>query len=155
MDEISITNNYLKYRKNVLKYTNVDMNLELEDDNQVYIAVFDIPTESNILYAHTKTLALVFGLNSHLYFGNGDVILGLEKNKEIMKAMQSLLISSSQVLKTMQLINDYSYYDSPNVRAYLKTRNGVYFRELVNSSREEQFLNMLMENVLVAISKHI
>ena len=155
MDKVKVTDKYLKYRDNVLKYTNIDMNLELENDEQVYIAVFDIPTESGILFGHTKTLALVFGLNTHIYFGNGDVIVGLEKNKYIMKAMQSLFISSPQVLKTMQLVNDFSYYESSNVRAYLKTRKGMYFQELTNKSREEKFLNMLMENVLVTISRYI
>lgn len=153
MNEKSVATKYLEYRENVLKYTNIDMNLELENDEQVYIAVFDIPTGSGILYGHTKTLALVFGLNVHIYLGNGDAIVGLEKNRDIMKAMQSLFISSSQVLKNMQLVDDYSYYESSNVRAYLKTRRGVYFQELTNESREEKFLNMLMENVLIAISK--
>lgn len=153
MNEKSVATKYLEYRENVLKYTNIDMNLELENDEQVYIAVFDIPTGSGILYGHTKTLALVFGSNVHIYLGNGDAIVGLEKNRDIMKAMQSLFISSSQVLKNMQLVDDYSYYESSNVRAYLKTRRGVYFQELTNESREEKFLNMLMENVLIAISK--
>lgn len=89
MDKVKVTEKYLKYRDNVLKYTNTDMNLELENDEQVYIIVFDIPTESGILFGHTKTLALVFGLNTHIYFGNGDVIVGLEKNKYIMKAQMS------------------------------------------------------------------
>lgn len=155
MDKKGVTNKYLEYRKNVLNYTNIDMNLELENDEQVYIAVFDIPTESGILCGHTKSLALVFGLNTHIYLGNGDAIVGLEKNRDIMKAMQSLFISSSQVLKSMQLVDDYSYYESLNVRAYLKTRKGVYYQELTNESREEKFLNMLMENLLVMISKKI
>ena len=84
---------------------------------------------------------------------NGDEIVGYEKNRDIMNAMQSLFISSSQVLQSMQLVDDYSYYESSNVRAYLKTRRGVYFQELTNKSREERFLNMLMENVLITISK--
>lgn len=58
MNEKSVVSKYLEYRENVLKYTNIDMNLEIENDEQVYIAVFDIPTESGILYGHTKTLAL-------------------------------------------------------------------------------------------------
>ena len=33
-------------------------------------------------------------------------------------------------------MDDYSYYESSNVRAYLKTRRGVYFQELTNKSRE-------------------
>ena len=91
MNEKSVVSKYLEYRENVLKYTNIDMNLELENDEQV--------------------------------------------------------------LKRMQLVDDYSYYESSNVRAYLKTRRGVYFQELTNKSREERFLNMLMENVLITISK--
>ena len=74
MNEKSVVSKYLEYRENVLKYTNIDMNLEIENDEQVYIAVFDIPTESGILYGHTKT-------------------------RDIMNAMQSLFISSSQVLR--------------------------------------------------------
>lgn len=91
MNEKSVVSKYLEYRENVLKYTNIDMNLELENDEQV--------------------------------------------------------------LKSMQLVDDYSYYESSNVRAYLKTRRGVYFQELTNKSREERFLNMLMENVFITIYK--
>lgn len=43
------------------------MNLELENDEQVYIAIFDVPIDSNIVGAHTQTYALVFGLNTHIY----------------------------------------------------------------------------------------
>lgn len=59
MDEKRVVSKYLEYRENVLKYTNTDMNLKLENDEQV--------------------------------------------------------------LKSMQLVDDYSYYESSNVRAYLKT----------------------------------
>ena len=59
MDEKRVVSKYLEYRENVLKYTNIDMNWELENDEQV--------------------------------------------------------------LKSMQLVDDYSYYESSNVRAYLKT----------------------------------
>jgi CO dehydrogenase/acetyl-CoA synthase delta subunit len=59
MNEKSVVSKYLEYRENVLKYTNIDMNLELENDEQV--------------------------------------------------------------LKSMQLVDDYSYDESSNVRAYLKT----------------------------------
>lgn len=34
---------YLKCRKQILEYTNEDMNLQLDNDKQVYIALFDIP----------------------------------------------------------------------------------------------------------------
>lgn len=38
MDKVKVTDKYLKYRDNVLKYTNIDMNLELANDERVYIA---------------------------------------------------------------------------------------------------------------------
>ena len=107
------------------------MNLKLENDEQVYIAVFDIPTKSGLLYGQTQTLALVFGLNTNIYFGNGDVLTGLEKNKNVMQAMQSLFISSPQVLTAMELVESFNYYDSKNIRAYLKTRRGVYFKSSI------------------------
>lgn len=59
MDEKRVVSKYLEYRENVLKYTNTDMNLKLENDEQV--------------------------------------------------------------LKSMQLVDDYSYDESSNDRAYLKT----------------------------------
>ena len=155
MDKRNVTKKYLNYREQVLKYTNMDMNLELQNDEQVYIAVFDIPVESGIPYGHTKTLALLFGLNTHIYFGSGDVIAELEKYNEVMQAMQSLFISSSQVLKKMHLVQSYDFYDSKNVRVYLKTRKGLYFKEINNDCKEDGFLIMLMNNVLGAISKHI
>ena len=34
---------FLNLRKSVLEYTNDQMNLSLDNDNQVYIALFDIP----------------------------------------------------------------------------------------------------------------
>lgn len=40
MDNNGVSKRYLQYRKQVLEYTNVDMNLQLDSDEQVYIAVF-------------------------------------------------------------------------------------------------------------------
>lgn len=79
MDNNGVSKRYLQYRKQVLEYTNVDMNLQLDSDEQVYIAVFDVPTESGIIGMHVQTIALVFGLNTHIYYGNGDALTGLEK----------------------------------------------------------------------------
>lgn len=155
MDNMMVARKYLDCREQVLKYTYKDMNLALQNDEQVYIAVFDIPTKSNIIYGHTKTLALVFGLNTHIYFGSGDAITGLEKNRDVMQAMQSLFISSSQVLKKMRLVDSYEFYNSENVRVYLKTRRGIFFREINEDSKEDRFLIMLMNNVLASISKHM
>ncbi|MCY7192639.1 hypothetical protein, partial [Streptococcus gallolyticus] len=59
-----VSENYIKLRQQVLNYTNKDMNLTLDNDKQVYIAVFDIPVESIILNRESQTLALVFGINT-------------------------------------------------------------------------------------------
>lgn len=153
MDNSGVSKRYLQYRKQVLEYSNVDMNLKLENDEQVYIAVFDMPLKSNITEFQTQTLALVFGLNTHIYHGSGSAMVELEKNPEVLKAMQSLLISSHQVLGNMEMTTNTEYYDSEYVRAYLKTRNGIYFKELKGESKEDKFLLMLMNRVLAAISK--
>lgn len=152
--EKRVSNEYLHYREQVLEYTYEDMNLTLDNDQQVYLAIFDIPLISNIVGFQTQTLALVFGLNTHIYHGSGNVILDLEKNPEVMKAMQSLLISSHQVLEKMTLTENVEFYNSENVRVYLKTKSGIYFKELKdNSNKENNFLIMLMNYVLVEITK--
>ena len=147
----NVSEKYLRYREQVLNYTNLDMNLKLQNDEQVYIAVFDIPLQSNINGFQTQTLALVFGLNAHIYHGSGSVMVDLEKNAKVMKAMQSLLISSHQVLSKMKLIDNADYYESKNVRAYLKTEKGIYFKELIGDCKEDKFLSMLLVNVLKEI----
>jgi len=151
--ERNVAKKYLDLRERALKYSNEDMNLKLEYDKQVYLAVFDIPIESNLVGFHTQTLVLLFGLNTQIYHGSGEVIVGLEKNAKVMKAMQSLFISCPQVLKTMQRISNIDFFESENIRAYLKTSRGIYFKELNIENREDKFLNMLLENVLVEIAK--
>ena len=147
-----VSENYIKLRQQVLDYTNKDMNLTLDNGRQVYIAVFDIPVESIILNRESQTLALVFGVNTHLYFGDGAILTGLEKDPNVMHAMQSLLISSHQVLDVMTKTKTSEYYPSKNIRAYLKTREGIFFKELSGDTKEEQFLKALLNKVLAAIA---
>ncbi len=152
MSDYSIPDAYLQYREQVLNYSYIDMNLKLEADDQVYIGVFDIPVKSEIVGMNLQTIALVFGLNTHIYFGNGDAWTGLEKNTNVMKAMQSLLISAHQVLPKMQLTSVHEFYESENIRAYLKTRKGIYFKELTGDCKEDKFLQMLLNNLQKEIS---
>ena len=152
MDNYGISDAYLHYREQVLEYSNIDMNLKLDNDEQVYIAVFDVPVDSNIIGANTQTYALVFGLNTHIYLGTGDVLTGLEKKGNVMKAMQSLLISAHQVLGKMQLAHNVEYYESKNIRAYLKTGKGTFFKELIGDCKEDKFLFMLLKNLQKEIS---
>lgn len=148
-----VSTQYIQYRNQVLAYTNQDMNLTLDNDEQVYIAVFDIPLESSIIGFQTQTLALVFGLNAHIYHGSGRIMINLERNDKVMEAMQSLLISSHQVIKNMELVDKTNYYESKNVRAYLKTGKGIYFKELKKGIKEDEFLMMLMNYVLGEIAQ--
>lgn len=45
MDEKRVVSKYLEYRENVLKYTNTDMNLKLENiaqgDKDIFLKLFD------------------------------------------------------------------------------------------------------------------
>lgn len=148
-----VSKKYLEYRMKVLNYTNIDMNLALENDEQVYIGVFDIPIESGIVGFQTQSLALVFGLNTHIYHGSGAVRVNLEDDSEVKRAMQSALISSHQALKSMKLTEDIEFYNSSNVRVYLKTGKGIYFKELNKSDKVDRFLEMLMNHILVKIGQ--
>jgi len=51
-NNISFIKRYLDLREKALKYTNEDMNLKLQNNEQVYLAVFDIPLESNLSGFH-------------------------------------------------------------------------------------------------------
>lgn len=105
-----IMKRYLDLRERALKYSNKDMNLKLQNNQQVYLAVFDIPTKSNLIDFHTQTVVLLFGLCTQIYHGSGEVITDLERNANVMKAMQSLFISCPQVL---------NYYILAGVRLWI------------------------------------
>lgn len=141
---------FVKLRENVLNYSNTDMNLVLQRDDQVYIAVADIPTHSGVTGNEYMSLAMVFGLNCHLYLSNGEAITGLEKDAEVMSAMQSMLISSHQVIKSMELTECPDFEPSKNRRVFLKTTKGIYYKE-IDETRESLFLNMMIDNVLKCI----
>ena len=147
-----VSRQYLVNRAQLLNYTNKDMNLSLENDEQVYIALFDIPMESNVIGFQTQSLALVFGLNTHIYHGSGNVMVDLEKKPNVMQAMQSVLISVSQALPEMQLISDFAFYNSDKVWVYLKTQKGIFFKELSDEENKvDRFLQMLMNHVMKQI----
>lgn len=151
--DLKVYSTYLDYRKQALEYTYHDMNLRLDNDSQVYLAVFDMPLKSGIVGYQTQTLVLIFGLNTHIYHGSGRTLVGLEKSPGVMKAMQSLLISSSQVLPKCKLTSNTDFFNSDYVRAYLKTRKGIYYKELNDDSREDKFLLMLLNMVMTEINQ--
>lgn len=151
--ELNVYSSYLQYRQAVLNYTSEDRGLTLNRDDQVYVAVFDIPLESGIVGYQTQTLALIFGLNAHIYHGSGECTVGLEKYPNVMRAMQSLLISSGQILPMMNPVSKLDFYNSKYVRAYLRAPRGLYFKELTGQTKEDKFLLMLLDNVLREIGR--
>lgn len=154
VEGLNVSPTYLANRDQVLQYTNEDMNLRLDNDEQVYIAVFDIPIESGIVGFQTQSLALVFGLNTHLYHGSGSVVVGLEERDPVMRAMQSVLISSHQVLPYMKKTDKTDFYNSDNVRVYLKTEKGIFFKELSDKDNKiDKFLLGMMYHVLNTITE--
>ncbi|MDH6366685.1 MULTISPECIES: hypothetical protein [unclassified Breznakia] len=154
VEGLNVSPTYLANRDQVLQYTNEDMNLRLDNDEQVYIAVFDIPIESGIVGFQTQSLTLVFGLNTHLYHGSGSVVVGLEERDPVIRAMQSVLISSHQVLPYMKKTDKTDFYNSDNVRVYLKTEKGIFFKELSDKDNKiDKFLLGMMYHVLNAITE--
>ncbi|MCM1040740.1 MAG: hypothetical protein NC314_11790 [Roseburia sp.] len=67
--------------------------------------------------------------------------------------MQSLLVSSHQALNGMEIIDDTQFYNSDKVRAYLKTRKGIHFKELDKTGKIDAFLLGLMNYVLGEIAE--
>ncbi len=146
---------YLQNRLNVLNYTNEDMNLQLDNNEQVYLAIIDIPTGSGIVDNEIMSIALIFGLNTHIYFANGNIKVDLEKNKDIMEMMQSLLISSSQALPHMKKQEDFEIVNLKNKHIYLKTKDGIFYLELDKSGQAQSFLEGMTNMLLQKISQYM
>ena len=66
-----------------------------------------------------------------------------------------MMISIPQILNKMQLISDTEFYNSENIRLYLKTRKGIYFRELAGEVKEDRFAEMLLRRVINEINRVI
>lgn len=143
---------YLELRKNVLDYSYIDMNLNLESNDQVYISVIDIPLKSTIKDNTSFSLGLIFGLNCHMYFSNGLVRTNLEQDADVMKAMMTFLVNSSQVINNAEKIENHEFYESENKRVYLKTKNYIYLKEIVDD-KESAFLEFLINDILKSINK--
>lgn len=145
---------YLSNRLKVLKYTNDDMNLKLDNNKQVYLAIIDVPTGSGVIDNEVMSIALIFGLNTHIYFANGNIKVDLEKNEDVMKMMQSLLISSTQALIYMEKTEDFDVKSIKNKHIYLKTADGLFYLELDGSGKAQNFLEGMTNMLLQKISQY-
>ncbi|MCQ2504172.1 MAG: hypothetical protein MJ103_02950 [Saccharofermentans sp.] len=148
-------NDYFILRNRFLDYTYKDINLVLQNDKQVYSILFDIPQKSIIKDNDTISIALMFGLNTHIYAKTGQVITGLEKNPGVMKAMQSIFISIPQALDGFERIANHEYTDSEYIRVYLRTMSGLKYRELRNNDQIDRFITMMLNVLRTEINKCI
>lgn len=146
---------YLKNRENVLNYTNEDMNLTLNNNEQVYLAIIDIPTGSGIVDNEVMSIALIFGLNTHVYFANGNAKVDLEKNDDVMQLMQSVLISSHQALPHMKKVDDYEIQGLDSKHIYLKTSEGVFYTPLNSENQAQNFLEGMTNMLIREIGKYM
>ncbi len=146
---------YLQNRLKVLNYTDEDMNLSLDNNEQVYLAIIDAPTKSGVVDNEIISIALIFGLNTHIYFANGNVKVDLEKNKDVMEMMQSILISSSQALPHMTKATDFEIKDLDNKHIYLKTSDGIFETVLRGENQAQKFLEGMTNMLLNTISKYM
>ena len=52
----------------------------------------------------------------------------------------------------MDLTNVIEFYSSKKVRVYLKTKQGIYFKELDSQNKVDVFLSNMMNHVMAKIS---
>lgn len=53
----------------------------------------------------------------------------------------------------MELASDIEFYNSEYIRVYFKTGKGIYFKELKENTKENNFIEMMMSHVLKEITK--
>ncbi|HEY5536046.1 MAG TPA: hypothetical protein VIL99_14065 [Ignavibacteria bacterium] len=139
---------YKEMRKRAFTTKPEDIRIILENNQQVYAAVVDMNIKGNLV-----SLVCIFDGSVSLYYSNGKCDIGLGKKEKIKKAAISFLISSGQCIHIMNKTVNYSG-ETENMKVYLFTKAGIYLKEISISkpeSKEEKFLNFLVNNVLSAI----
>ena len=99
------------------------------------------------------TLFCSFDETVSLYHSNGKFDIGLGEKEGVRKAAMSLLTSGGQCLKYMDLHENHEDYKS-NMQVYIFYRNGIKTKEIDIKdleTKEDGFLNFLIQNVLTAI----
>lgn len=143
-------NVYLGIREQAFSIKPEDINIVLENDKQVFAAIADIPVRGNIV-----TLFCSFDGTVSLYYSNGKLSTGLGENPAIRKAAMSLLISSGQCLPFMELMKS-SLLDESIMQVFLFYRDGIKSKKIDPDhakTKEEKFLNFLIQNVLDEVRK--
>ncbi len=97
-EEVKTDNPYLGLRQQALSVKPEQLGVTLDNNEQVYAAVVDLP----VTHA-TVTLACFFDGTVSLYYSNGGGMLGAgQKHEEVRKAGMSFLFSAGQTLKFLE-----------------------------------------------------
>jgi hypothetical protein len=141
--------NYLGLRQQVLNLKPSDIGITLDNEQQVYAAVVDMPINKNI-----ASLICVFDGTVSLYYSNGGGMIGLgQKFDEVRQAGGSFLFSAGQAISKFDKVNKFPLPDGSKTNVYLLTMNYVYkasfdMNKVDSSSKEISFINFLIQNVI-------
>lgn len=108
----------------------------------------DIPINGRIV-----TMFCSFDGTVSLYYSNGKCDIGLGEKENIRKAAMSFLVSSSQCLKFMSSYKSNEIIEQ-SMQVFLFYKNGVKTQKIFVDScktKEEKFLNFMVQNILAAI----
>lgn len=153
--EKNIDNPYLGLRQLALDTKPEDIGFTLDNNEQVYAAVADLPLANGI-----ATLVCFFDGTVSLYYQNGGGMIGMgQKYEEVKKAGMSFLFSAGQTLQFLKSAQNFNLPANNIVSVYLKTKESTYKAEINMSnihSQEKhiQFLNFLIQNMLNKIREN-
>ncbi|MGO2961377.1 MAG: hypothetical protein ACTIDE_02080 [Carnobacterium maltaromaticum] len=141
---------YNDLRNQALNVAPEELNLNLESENQVYASLIDLKIKDK-----SMSLFCSFDGTVSLYFEDREPVVGLGMIEDIKTAAISLLISSGQTLGKLELF-DVSKIDNSFEKervVLMASQRYVAFVNNQNNSREIQFLDFLIQNVISEIRK--
>jgi len=129
-----------------------DVQVTLTNNEQVYVAVVDIPAESGI-----ATLVCAIDGSVSLYFSSGGGAIGIgQRYEKVREAGASFLVSAGQTIPLLSKASDFNLPQNNKASIYLLVRDGAYKAEFdmnnpQQSDQHIQFLNFLVQNTLTEI----
>ncbi len=150
-----MTNEYKTKRHQLFAHTNIDLNLRITNNDDVFLAVIDVPNESKLTNNEVISIGILFDTSVQLYFGNGKHKVGLEQDQAIMRAMQMLLVNLRQVSSYSHLANAPYQPVVDNKAIYYKNGNGVFKIDLLKQNRGQIFIHELVNDLIRAINSYL
>ncbi|MBQ8536923.1 MAG: hypothetical protein IJ461_05900 [Clostridia bacterium] len=142
---------YKDMRTMALTLTPKDVGVTLDNEKQVYAAVADLRVKGGL-----ASLFCAFDGTVSLYYSTGGGMLGLGEKEPIRKAAMSFLVSAGQCLPGVEKVKAFPA-ETECIQVYLLAKEGLYRQKITctpHDSREAQFLNFLVQNVLKAIREN-